>query len=135
MRSRKSPRTDSAQPLWVVLLPSCPHRKYVSSHDLCLFSLLFLVITTLKSLVNLLVGAGETLLGPMRPSLLQDKQTLLPKFFSKEPSPPWWITLNSPELLHVFTAGPETGLIINLSFHGIDGSYQQTLLSAKCLSP
>lgn len=83
-----------------VLLPSSPHRENVSSYDfhfsLCLFSLFFLVNTTLKSFVNFLVNTGGILLGPMKPPLLQDEQAQLPQALFTgqvlQPSP-----LHSPE--------------------------------------
>lgn len=81
----KPPRTDTAQPLWMV--PSCPHREYVSSHDFpssfCLFSLFFLVITTLKSLVNLLVGTGRYCWVPWSYLCCRTNKPSSPSFFWK----------------------------------------------------
>lgn len=140
--SWKFPR-NTAQRLWGTCATAYPssQKKCFSSwfSPVCPCPVFLLAIATLKSLVNLPVGTGEVLLGPMKPSLLQDEQTQLPQVLFTEqvlqPLSPWWIPVNSLVLPDVFTGGPETGQSINLSFHGINGSHQQTLLFAKCPSP
>lgn len=81
------------------------------------------------------------LLGPTKLALLQDEQIQLPQPLLTgkvlQTLPPWWIL---PELCLVYQyffsiSGPETGCSINSSSHGENGSHQQGLFSAKCLSP